>query len=135
MKYPILVQKDPTSDYGVIVPDLPGCFSAGETVEVAIDNAREAILTHVEGLLVDNDPIPAATAINELKKRYPGKRNVWAIVEVDFSRLSKKVARVNISVPENLLSKIDSYATRTGSTRSGMLVSAALEYISNHSAD
>jgi len=133
MKYPILIQKDAQSDYGVIVPDLAGCFSAGQTVEEAIDNAQEAILTHVEGLLIDNDPVPAPMSIKDLKEHYRDKGSLWAIVEVDFSKLSKKMARVNISVPENLLSKIDSYATKTGATRSGMLVNAALEYISNHS--
>ena len=133
MKYPIIIQKDPQSDYGVIVPDLPGCFSAGKTVEEAIDNAREAVLTHMEGLLADNDPIPVATSIESLKKHHRDKGNLWAVVEVDMSNLSDKVARVNITVPENLLSKIDSYASRTGASRSGMLVNAALEYISNHS--
>jgi predicted RNase H-like HicB family nuclease len=133
MKYPIIIQKDPNSDYGVIVPDLPGCFSAGATVEEAIDNAAEAVLTHAEGLLADNDSVPTPTSITELKKHHREASNLWALVEVDFSKLSEKMARVNISVPENLLSKIDSYAMRTGASRSGMLVNAALEYISNHS--
>ena len=135
MKYPIIIQKDPESDYGVLVPDLPGCFSAGTTVEEAIDNACEAVLTHVEGLLTESDPVPTPSRIDELKKIHREKNNLWALVEVDFSKLSDKLTRVNITVPENLLSKIDSFADRTGATRSGMLVSAALEYISNHSEE
>ena len=43
--------KDKDSDYGVIVPDLPGCFPAGESIEDALENAKEAILWHIEGLL------------------------------------------------------------------------------------
>jgi predicted RNase H-like HicB family nuclease len=135
MKYPIIIQKDPDSDYGVTVPNLPGCFSAGSTIEEAIDNAAEAVLTHVEGLLTDNDAVPAPTSVDELKKHYRDKGIIWALVEVDFSKLSNKLTRVNITMPENLLSKIDSYATRTGATRSGMLLNAALEYISNHSEE
>lgn len=135
MKYPIIIQKDPNSDYGVTVPNLPGCFSAGSTIEEAIDNAAEAVLTHVEGLLTDNDAVPAPTSVDELKKHYRDKGIIWALVEVDFSKLSNKLTRVNITMPENLLSKIDSYATRTGATRSGMLLNAALEYISNHSEE
>jgi predicted RNase H-like HicB family nuclease len=73
MKYPIIIQKDPHSDYGVMVPDLPGCFSAGATVEEAIDNAVEGVLTHVEGLLADSDPVPSPTPIGELRRRYRGK--------------------------------------------------------------
>ncbi len=41
MRYPVLVHKDPESDYGVTVPDLPGCFSAGET----LNEAREQVVS------------------------------------------------------------------------------------------
>mgnify|MGYP002756391490 CR=1 FL=1 len=50
---PVAIHKDPASVYGVSVPDLPGCFSAGETVEEAMENVREAIGFHIEGLLED----------------------------------------------------------------------------------
>ena len=33
MNYPIVIHKDADSDYGVTVPDLPGCFSAGKTLD------------------------------------------------------------------------------------------------------
>ena len=58
MRYPVFLQKDSMSDYGVTIPDLPGCFSAGTTVEEALANAEEAVLTHIEGLFLDNDPVP-----------------------------------------------------------------------------
>ena len=56
--YPIVIDKDPDSDYGVIMPDLPGCFTAGDTVEDVLKQAREAIECHLEGLLLYGDPIP-----------------------------------------------------------------------------
>ena len=66
MRYPIIIHKDPESDFGITVPNLPGCFSAGSTMEEALQNAEEAILTHIEGLLLDNDPIPTPATIEEL---------------------------------------------------------------------
>lgn len=33
--YPIIIHNDKDSDYGVTVPDLPGCFSAGTTPDEA----------------------------------------------------------------------------------------------------
>jgi predicted RNase H-like HicB family nuclease len=133
MRYPILLQKDPDSDYGVTVPDLAGCFSAGENMESALENAEEAILTHIEGLLMDNDPIPSPSSIDSLKKRHREKDIVWGIVSVDLSKLSERARRINITVPEKLLTKIDSFAEKEGETRSGLLVSAALEYIAGRS--
>ena len=31
-RYPIVIDKDPDSDYAVTVPDLPGCFTVGDTI-------------------------------------------------------------------------------------------------------
>ncbi|MEE9405322.1 MAG: type II toxin-antitoxin system HicB family antitoxin [Algisphaera sp.] len=53
MRYPIVIHKDPKSCFGVTVPDLPGCFSAGDTLDEAIEQAREAIIFHLEGLAED----------------------------------------------------------------------------------
>ena len=36
MRYPIVIHQDPESSYGVTVPDLPGCFSGGETLDAAL---------------------------------------------------------------------------------------------------
>lgn len=51
MRYPVIIHKDPQSDYGVSVTDLPGCFSAGETLDEALTQVVEAIECHLEGLL------------------------------------------------------------------------------------
>ena len=63
MRYPIVIHKDPDSDYGVTVPDLPGCFSGGDTMDEAIDMAHEAILGHIEGLLMDGEPAHTGQAL------------------------------------------------------------------------
>lgn len=49
---------DERSAYGVVVPALPGCFSAGESFEEAMAKAREAIELHIESLLDAGDVIP-----------------------------------------------------------------------------
>jgi len=44
MRFPIVIEPgDEQHAFGVVVPDLPGCFSAGDTLDEAIDNAKEAI--------------------------------------------------------------------------------------------
>jgi predicted RNase H-like HicB family nuclease len=133
VKYPVYLEKDNDSDYGVTVPDLPGCFSAGSSVEESLENVQEAILTHVEGLLMDNEVIPAPSLIEKLKKEITSKEIIWGVVTVDIGKLSKEVKRINITIPGNILSKIDSFAEREGETRSGFLASAAIEYIAQHS--
>ncbi|PZD70492.1 hypothetical protein C1752_11494 [Acaryochloris thomasi RCC1774] len=130
MRYPIVVHKDSDSDYGVTVPDIPGCFSAGDTLDTAIENAIEAIECHVEGLLIDGEDIPQP-GFAEVHHQNPDfEGGTWAIASVDLSKLSGKAKRINITVPERLLTKIDAKATELGENRSNFLVTAAMEYMS-----
>lgn len=132
MKYTLIIHKDENSDYGVTIPDLPGCFSSGETLDESIVNAEEAILTHIEGLLMDNEIIPEPKSIEKHKSENIDDTIIWAVVSVDLTKLSGKAKRVNITIPERVLTKIDYFATKEGESRSGFLVSAAMEYIHNH---
>lgn len=132
MRISIVVHKDPGSDYGVIVPDLPGCFSAGGSLDEAIEQAREAIECHLEGLLMDGQPIPQVHRIEVHQVNPDYADGVWAVVEIDLAKLSSKAKRINISLPERLLTIIDQAAAREGESRSGLLARAALEYVERH---
>lgn len=134
MNYPVVIHKDKDSDYGVTVPDLPGCFSAGETMEEALENANEAILCHAEGLMMDGEPVPQSTSIDNHRENQLYRDGVWALVTVDLSKISGKAKRVNITIPERLLAQVDNYARKKGETRSGLFLSAAMEYMSHHAA-
>ncbi len=132
MQYPLFIHKDEDSDYGVIVPDLPGCYSAGSTIEDAIHNAHEAIECHIEGLLLDNESIPLKKSIAEHLDNPDFKDGVLAVVDVDISKLSGKTTRINISLPERFLKQIDEYTRHHGGNRSAFLVDAAMNYMSEH---
>ena len=88
MRYPVFIEQDEGSDFGVTVPDLPGCFSAGATLDEALENSEEAVLTHIEGLLMDDDPIPVPTAIDRISHAKDFSDGIWAIVNCDLSLLS-----------------------------------------------
>ncbi len=132
MRYPVVIHKDAQSDYGVTVPDLPGCFSAGETMDEALTNAVEAIECHLEGLMLDGEPLPTPTSVERHQGNPMYFGGIWALVEVDLTKLSGKAKRVNITIPERVLSLIDDYAMQQGETRSGLITQAALEFIAGH---
>ena len=133
MRYPIAVEKgDETHAYGVIVPDLPGCFSAGNTLDEAIVNAKEAIELWMEMVIEDGHPIPEASPIATHQANTEFSGWIWAVVEVDLSKLSGKAKWVNITLPERVLVNIDKAAARLGDSRSGLLAKAALEYVERH---
>ena len=66
--YIALVHKDKGTSYGVSFPDVPGCISAGDTFEEAIDNAAVALAGHLAIMEADGDPIPKARSLEELKQ-------------------------------------------------------------------
>ncbi len=129
MRYPVVIHKDPESDYGVTVPDLAGCFSAGETLDEALSEVVEAIECHLEGLLMDGEPIPPPGTIEYHRGNADYQDGVWALVEVDVTKISGKTKRVNITLPERVLNLMDKYASEHGESRSGLITQAAIEYI------
>jgi len=129
MRYPVVIHKDKLSDYGVTVPDLPGCFSAGETMEDAMTQVVEAIECHLEGLLLNGDPIPEAQPVEVHRKNKDFSGGTWALVNVDLSKLASKAKRINITLPERVLALVDEQAKREAESRSGLLARAVLEYI------
>lgn len=57
-QYRILLTKEPEGGYTVNVPALPGCITFGETMDEAIDMARDAINLYIESLKEHGDDIP-----------------------------------------------------------------------------
>jgi predicted RNase H-like HicB family nuclease len=66
--YIALVHKDKDTSYGVSFPDVPGCISAGDTFEEAMDHAAGALAGHLAVMEADGDPIPKARSLEELRK-------------------------------------------------------------------
>ena len=131
MFIPVAIHKDECSVFGVSVPDVPGCFSYGDTVEDALKNAQEAVIFHVEGLLEDGEfDSLTPSSIEDLQDSNEYPDALWALVDVDLSRLSNKQTRFNVSWPEYLLARVDEYAAAHHETRSGFLAKAAQQALS-----
>jgi predicted RNase H-like HicB family nuclease len=132
MRYPVVIHKDSNSDYGVTVPDVSGCFSAGQTVDEALQEVTEAIECHLEGLLMDGESIPVPHSIEYYQNNSEYAGGIWAVVTIDLAKLSGKTTRVNITLPERVLNLMDKFAAENGETRSGLIAQAAIEYIAAH---
>lgn len=125
MRYPVVLHSDDGVRYGVTVPDLPGCFSAGDTLDEALDSVREAIELQLEGLADEGSEIPAARPLAAHQDNPDYAAGVWALVDVDTSKFDGRAEKINITIPRRILAKVDNYAKTHGLTRSGFLVQAA----------
>ena len=134
MQLPIAIHKEDGSVYGVTVPGVAGCFSSGETVEEAISNAKEAIYGHLEVLLeIGEKPEIKESSIDSLMSNPDFAGAIWAMVDVDLSKVDPTPERVNISLPRFVLNKIDSYTKAKNETRSGFLARAAMNELAHSS--
>jgi antitoxin HicB len=52
--------------YIVTVPTLPGCFTEGDTIEEALENARDVIETFVAALRDLGEPVPVEREMPKL---------------------------------------------------------------------
>ena len=84
MKFIVVLHTDDGERYGVTVPDLPGCFSCGDTLELGLQNVEEAIDMHVETLIDDGQPIPLSLSLKQHQKNINYKNGVWAVVNVSI---------------------------------------------------
>lgn len=126
MKFPVALEPGTdTTAWGVVVPDLPGCFSAGDTAEDALTNAMESIEAHCELLTEDNQDIPLPRPLDERQHDPEFAGWVWALVDVDLTRYEGRAEKINITVPRRLLTRIDDYTKTHHVTRSGFLADAA----------
>ena len=127
MRYPIAIETgDDSHAFGVVVPDLPGCFSAGDTLDEAIDNAKEAIELWLETVIDGGEAVPEPTSITEHQANPEFSGWIWAVVSVDLAELSDKAERVNITLPSRVLRRIDANAKAAGESRSGFIAHLAL---------
>ena len=117
--YIALIRKDPTSDYGVEFPDLPGCVTAGTDLDDARRMAREALALHIQGLVEDGDEIPSPSALETVMQDPVNAGTVAVLIEAPV-RVSSAI-RVNITLPKDLIEAID----RASPNRSRFLADAA----------
>lgn len=116
--------------WGVRIPDLPGCFGAGDSADAAIRDAASAArewIAHQEGL---GHARPKARGTSEILASgevdvAAGEATVLIGVLIDEGR----ILRANVTFDAGLLGAIDAAAKERGLTRSAFLASAAREKI------
>ena len=128
MRYPIAIEVGAeTAAYGVVVPDLPGCFSAGDTIDDAVSAAEEAAAAWIDATLDAGGTVPAASSIEALRARPDYAGWAFGVITVDPAALDSSIERVNITLPRRVLLRLDAQARAAGESRSGYIAHLTLE--------
>ncbi len=125
MHYVAVIDKDEGSAYGVRFPDVPGCFSAADTLDEIFPNAIEALALFFE----DREPIPAR-GIEAVREEVAEDLAAGAVLMMipHISDL-RRIVRVNLSLNKGLLDTLDEAARARGMTRSAFVAKAATREI------
>ncbi len=123
--YPALVRKETGTDFGVEFPDFPGCITAGNTLQEALQLAVEVLEFHTVGMRADGMKIPPPTPLEAILESADAQGAAAFLVPLRPPK--GRALRTNLTFDEHLLSEIDAEARRRGATRSGYLAEAARE--------
>lgn len=126
MRYVAFVHKEPDTVYGVSFPDVPGCISAGDTLDEATRNAVEALALHIRWMEADGDPVPMPRTLDEIiaDPDLAEDREGAMLAVIPLVRDLGSTTRINVSLDLGLLEAIDSEARLRGQTRSAFIASA-----------
>jgi len=123
MLFPVYVHTgDDKHAHGAEVPDFPGCFSAADGWDELAGNIQEAVELYCE----DEDMVvPSPTPLDKLMANPDYQGGIWMMVDIDTSKLKTKSVRLNVSLPEGLLRRIDDEARSRHMSRSAFLAMSA----------
>lgn len=82
LQYLVRINKDPDSDWGASVPDLPGCVATGKTIDSAIRRIQGTIVLHLRGLREDGIKTPLPRHRSVAPRRTDRLVDFYATVEV-----------------------------------------------------
>jgi predicted RNase H-like HicB family nuclease len=132
--YIAVVHKDPKSEFGISFPDFPGCITAGINIDDAKDMAQEALLLHIQGMMEDGEQLPAPSKLEEIMDD-SDFADAAAYLVVEVPDTGQQTVRVNITLPEITLKRIDAEAKKRGMTRSSFLVHAAQSTLKSNQSE
>lgn len=124
--YPAQAMGDRTAGYTAVFPDLPGCTATAATLGELLAAAREALQRRLEELTAEGLEWPYPSEIEDLPPPADGRAAGALLVDVD---VEDAPVRVNISIGERLLKRIDQAAEQRSMTRSGFIALACRDLL------
>lgn len=121
-KYPVLINKDEGSDWGVSFVDLPIHIIKSD-LEEALAECQEAF----EEFMEDEQNLPNPTPLEEVVASKDGREaTALNLVDIDVSFFNDPTTRINVSAKKSQLDKIDKAAKKEGKTRSAFMIAASV---------
>ena len=130
VKYAAVMEESDVRGFGVWFPDFPGCVSQGDDPVFAARSARQALALHIETMASLGEAIPQPTPPEAVELPQDVMSFVF-LVSADPPEAKPTYVRLNVTLPEGLVRRIDAVAN---GNRSGWLATAANEKLKRYVA-
>ena len=127
-KYAAVMEQADAGGVGVWFPDLPGCVTHADDPMSAVLAARKVLDRHIAGMVEDGEPVPPPTPPEAIELPQDVPSYVF-LVEAHMPEAKPAYVRLNVTLPEALVRRIDAVA---GGNRSGWLALAANEQLKRY---
>jgi predicted RNase H-like HicB family nuclease len=85
MRFPMIVYKSEGSGYGGLLPDFPGCYPMGETLDELMADVQGAVETWMEG--EDPEIFPLPGSLEDIQKSPDASGRTLVLADVDTAFL------------------------------------------------
>ncbi len=127
-KYAAVVEEVDAGGYVVWFPDFAGCVAQAEDPFSAVQAARRTLLSHMARMAGEGEIIPQPTPAEAIELPHDLAHTVF-LVEADAPDVKPQYLRLNVTLPEGLVRRIDAVA---GGNRSAWLAQAAGEQLKRY---
>jgi predicted RNase H-like HicB family nuclease len=121
----LAVIHEENGSFGISFPDFPGCISGGDTIEEAVSKGAQALAFHIDGMVEDGEELPAIRKFHEIMPGVQAQNDKSVVIAALETELPGKALRINITMEETLLKRIDRAAAKDSLSRSAFLAEAA----------
>ena len=125
-EYIAIIDQENSDQFGVIFPDFLGCITVGKNLEEAKKMAHQALQFHIDGMLEDGEDLPTPLSLDKIKKKYKNAK-IFLVVRAKVKKL--KARRINITIDERLLRKLDKFLANRDETRSSFFAKSIAKIV------
>ena len=130
MNYAIKILKQAEGSYLFTIPDMPGCTATANSLEMGMNKLKDAVADHLTILSEYGEEIPRAKSIDIYMGNSALEPNcIWALLDIDIVPFLGKSQKINVTLPELLIKKIDDRVSKSAEhkTRSGFIAYSCLK--------
>lgn len=136
MKYPVKVKRRSDNNvWQIEVIDLPGCVVENGALDIAFDKLNEKIADHLSILTEYGETIPNGSLLEHHIEQNSDSTISWAVIDFDIIPYLGRSHKINVTLPELLIKKIDDRVSKSEhyNTRSGFIAAACLTLLNLNS--